>query len=100
MARDSLYYLMRQWYYWYDQMPTVKKEDYTDPYELLEAMRYKTLDKWSFVADYNEFIAEMQGEFVGHGIRIGLDDIQKGKDSHDLFKITIVCRRSPARMDS
>ena len=49
-------------------MPAVKKENYTDPYELLEAMRYKTLDKWSFVADYNEFMAEMQGEFVGHGI--------------------------------
>jgi carboxyl-terminal processing protease len=79
MARDSLYYLMRQWYYWYDQMPTVKKENYADPYQLLEAMRYKTLDKWSFVADYNEFIAEMQGEFVGHGIRIGLDNSKKAR---------------------
>ncbi len=79
MARDSLYYLMRQWYYWYDQMPAVKKENYTDPYQLLEAMRYKTLDKWSFVADYNEFIAEMQGEFVGHGIRIGIDNSRKAR---------------------
>ncbi len=81
MARDSLYYLMRQWYYWYDLMPTVKKENYADPYDLLEAMRYKTLDKWSFVADYNEFIAEMQGEFVGHGIRIGLDNSKKARIS-------------------
>lgn len=79
MARDSLYYLMRQWYYWYDQMPTIKKENYTDPYQLLEAMKYKTLDKWSFVADYNEFVAEMQGEFVGHGIRVGLDDSGKAR---------------------
>jgi carboxyl-terminal processing protease len=74
MARDSLYFLMKQWYYWYNLMPAVVKEDYSDPYELMNAMRYKELDKWSFVADYNEFIAEMQGEFVGHGIRIGLDD--------------------------
>jgi hypothetical protein len=79
MARDSLYYLMRQWYYWYDQMPTIKKENYADPYQILEAMRYKTLDKWSFVADYNEFNAEMQGEFVGHGIRIGLDNSKKAR---------------------
>jgi hypothetical protein len=51
MARDSLYYLMRQWYFWSDSMPSVKKEDYPDPYKLLNAMRYKKLDKWSFVAD-------------------------------------------------
>ena len=79
MARDSLYYLMRQWYFWYDHMPAVNKEDYKDPYELLEAMRYKELDHWSFVADYNEFIAEMQGDFVGHGIRIGIDNSAKAR---------------------
>jgi len=88
MARDSLYYLMRQWYYWYDLMPVVTKEDYSDPYELLEAMRYIPVDKWSFVADYDEFIAEMQGEFVGHGIRIGIDDLLKAR-------ISMIYSRSP-----
>jgi hypothetical protein len=92
MARDSLYYLMRQWYYWYDKMPTVKKEDYPDPYKLLVAMEYKTLDKWSFVADYNEFVAEMQGEFVGHGIRIGLDDSRKAR-------IAMIYSKSPLYAD-
>jgi len=79
MARDSLYFLMKQWYYWYNFMPAVIKENYSDPYELMNAMKYKELDKWSFVADYNEFIAEMQGEFVGHGIRIGLDGEHKAR---------------------
>ena len=88
MARDSLYFLMRQWYFWYREMPQVVKENYNDPYELLEAMRYKTLDKWSFVADYNEFIAEMQGEFVGHGIRIGIDDSDKAR-------IAMIYNKSP-----
>ncbi len=73
-ARDSLYYLMNLWYYWNESMPVVTKEDYDDPYELMEAMKYSELDKWSFVADYNEFINEMQGTFVGHGYRIGVDD--------------------------
>ncbi len=73
MARDSLYYIMNEWYYWYDHMPDVIKEDYADPYELMEAMRYKTIDRWSFVADYDEFTAQMQGEFAGHGFRIGVD---------------------------
>jgi len=73
MARDSLYYIMNDWYYWYDKMPTVQKEDYADPFELIDAMRYRELDRWSFVADYDEFMAEMAGTFVGHGFRVGLD---------------------------
>lgn len=75
MARDSLYYIMKEWYYWYNFIPAdLIKENYKDPYDLLESMRYKTLDRWSFVADYNEFEAELQGIFVGHGFRIGVDD--------------------------
>jgi C-terminal processing protease CtpA/Prc len=74
MARDSLYSVMEDMYFWYDLMPNVTKENYDDPYELMEAMKYKPLDRWSFVADYDKFMAQIQGEFVGHGFRIGLDD--------------------------
>ncbi|MCX6326011.1 MAG: S41 family peptidase [Bacteroidia bacterium] len=91
MARDSLYYIMKEWYYWYNLMPEVTevtKENYNDPYELLEAMRYKTLDRWSFVTDYDEFNAEMQGTFVGHGFRIGLDD-------SDNARIAMIYSKSP-----
>jgi len=78
MARDSLYYIMKEFYYWYDKpeaasINTTNKGNYNDPYELLEAMRYQELDRWSFVADYDEFNEEMQGSFVGHGFRIGVD---------------------------
>jgi len=88
MARDTLYYIMKQWYYWYNLIPTVTKADYKDPYELLEAMRYKTLDRYSFVADYDEINAEMAGAFVGHGFRIGLD-----KDS--IARIVLIYKNSP-----
>ncbi|MDP4224623.1 MAG: S41 family peptidase [Bacteroidota bacterium] len=79
MARDTLYYLMNDWYYWYNLMPAVTKDNYKDPYALMDAMRYTTFDHWSFVADYNEFVSEMEGNFVGHGIRIGLDESQKAR---------------------
>jgi carboxyl-terminal processing protease len=72
-ARDALFSLMNEWYFWYKDIPVVTVKDYKDPYELLAAIRYKQLDRWSFVADYNSFVASMQGTFVGHGIRIGLD---------------------------
>jgi len=92
-ARDTLFLIMKQWYYWYN-MPSVTsitsdiKKNYPDPYKLLEAMRYKTLDKWSFVADYDEFNAEMAGTFVGHGIRIGLD-------TDSLARIAMIYDNSP-----
>ncbi|MEI8226153.1 MAG: S41 family peptidase [Bacteroidota bacterium] len=93
MARDSLYYIMKEWYYWYNLMPVVTKEDYADPYELMEAMKYKTLDRWSFVADYDEFNAQMQGTFVGHGFRIGVDDSGNAR-------IAMIYSRSPLYADS
>lgn len=79
MARDSLYYIMKTYYYWYNLMPLVDKEVYSDPYELLEGMRYTELDKWSFVADYDEFLDEMEGTFVGHGIRVSLSEDKKAR---------------------
>ena len=44
-ARDILNNLMREWYFWYKNMPTVVKNDYDSPYTLLEAMRYKPIDR-------------------------------------------------------
>jgi C-terminal processing protease CtpA/Prc len=79
MARDTLYLIMKEFYFWYNLMPEVTKENYSDPYKLLDAMRYKQLDRWSFVADYDEFTAEMNGTFVGHGFRIGVDDAGKAR---------------------
>jgi len=72
-ARDYLYDAMNQDYLWYNLMPVVVKTNYKDPYELLDAMMYKTLDRWSFVQTYNQYQAQSQGSFVGHGISMGLD---------------------------
>lgn len=72
-ARDGLYDLMKYVYLWYNTMPTVKVADYDGPEKILEALRYKEKDNWSFVTDYESFMASMQGSFVGHGIRLSLD---------------------------
>lgn len=88
MARDTLYDVMNHWYLWYDLIPAVNKEDYDDPYELLEALRNKQDDRWSFVADYDEYNAEMSGSFVGHGYRIGID-------TASLARIALIYKNSP-----
>ena len=93
MARDSLYYIMKEWYYWYNMpeaanMTLVTKENYKDPYELLNAMQYKALDRWSFILTYDEYIAMINGIFVGHGFRIGVD-------SSDNARIAMIHNNSP-----
>ncbi|MGB8359745.1 MAG: S41 family peptidase [Bacteroidales bacterium] len=73
-ARDGLNELMQVMYFWNDKMPTVKASDYPGPAELLEALRYKPVDKYSFVMTYEEFQALMQGSVEGrHGITLSLD---------------------------
>ncbi|MGD0755834.1 MAG: S41 family peptidase [Bacteroidales bacterium] len=76
-ARDYLYDTMNQYYFWYNLMPVVVKTDYQDPYELMDAMMYKTLDRWSFVETYEEYLNMDQGAFVGHGISMGLDQFNQ-----------------------
>jgi carboxyl-terminal processing protease len=87
-GRDALYGLMQDWYFWYKYLPAITLTDYKDPYELMDALRYKPLDRWSFVADYDAFVASMHGSFVGHGIRIGLD-------SQGNARIAMIYKNSP-----
>ena len=63
-ARDDLYNVMNEYYFWYNLMPVVVKTDYKNPADLLDAMEYKTLDRWSFVQTYQEFLNMNQGVFV------------------------------------
>lgn len=77
LARDYLYEVMNAIYLWYKEMPLVVKEDYKDPYELMKALKYEPLDRWSIVQTYDEFLAFENGSYVGHGISIGLDQENK-----------------------
>jgi C-terminal processing protease CtpA/Prc len=87
-ARDNLYEIMNLNYLWYKLMSVVVKEEYKDPYELMDALRYEPTDRWSFVQDYNEYLSESKGSFVGHGIRIGLDQGNK-------TRIALIYNKSP-----
>ncbi len=87
-ANAALYDLMTEWYYWYETLPKVNPATYKDPYALMNDLRYNQFDRWSFVADYTAFMASMQGSFVGHGIRMGLDETQK-------VRIVLIYKNSP-----
>jgi C-terminal processing protease CtpA/Prc len=73
-ARDGLYELMQYAYLWNYNMPTVKLSDYPGPRELLDAVRYKPIDVYSFVMNWDDFMAYMSGSIQGlHGITLSLD---------------------------
>ncbi len=88
-ARDQLYKIMKDWYLWYDKMPEVNPADYKGPEDLLEALRYKELDKWSFVAEKSIFESYFgAGQYLGFGYGYAYD--AQGK-----VWITFVFRDSP-----
>ena len=69
LTKQVLYDLMQEWYLWYDTMPEVNINDYATPQELLEALKYTTLDRWSYIQDsedYHDYITA--GMFIGHGM--------------------------------
>ena len=60
--------LMKEWYYWNDQLPEVQLANYESPYELLEALRHRPLDRWSYITSLRalqEYYS--QSRYVGYG---------------------------------
>lgn len=77
-GRDILFSIMKYWYYWFDMpeasnVTEANKNQYPDPYALLEAMRYQELDRFSFILSFSEYMGNVEGDFAGHGITLGLD---------------------------
>ena len=75
LARNEFYELMKEWYFWYDKMPAIDLADYSNAEELLEALRYDSLDKWSYISSLEEFTSYYEeGEYEGHGFGYTYDD--------------------------
>jgi C-terminal processing protease CtpA/Prc len=87
-ARNELYNLMNEWYYWYEVMPQVNKEQYNDPYALLEAMRFLPDDRFSFVAPREYIEQTLEGKYIGYGFA-------HRKDAEGKERILYVYKDSP-----
>lgn len=72
---EEFYKLMKDYYYWYEQIPELDPNLYNSPYQLLEAIRYNPPDKWSFISTKTELDAYYnQAAFVGFGFSVGFDN--------------------------
>ena len=89
LARNDFYHLMNDWYLWYDEMPAININDYNSPAELLEALRYLPLDKWSYITSVEAYMQYYkEGQYVGHGFGYKLD--MEGN-----YRISFVFNNSP-----
>jgi C-terminal processing protease CtpA/Prc len=64
----SIYDLMKEWYYWYGNLPDIDPAKYESPEALVEALRYRPLDRWSYATTVEEYERYYQaGEYFGYG---------------------------------
>ncbi|MDD2197392.1 MAG: S41 family peptidase [Bacteroidales bacterium] len=91
LANKQLMYEMDKWYLWYDKMPDVNPQNYHSPIDLLDALIYKELDKWSYITTKQELDAYYdQALFLGYGIGMAFD-------ANNQLWITFIFKDSPLR---
>ena len=65
---EALYELMNDYYYWNDELPELNPNVYESPYTLLEALRHRPLDRWSYISTYKEHQDYyVESKYIGHG---------------------------------
>ena len=84
----AFYDLMQEWYLWYDQIPEVNPDSFSNPQSMLEAIRYKE-DIYSYITTFQAFSQYYeQGAYIGYGFSYRWDDT-------DSLRITFVFEDSP-----
>ncbi|HZJ73317.1 MAG TPA: S41 family peptidase [Perlabentimonas sp.] len=90
-ANEQLLLAMKEYYLWYDKIPDVSLIKYESPVELMDALTYKELDRWSYVTTKQEIEAYYtNAEYTGYGIGMGFD-------SEENLWITFIFDDSPLK---
>lgn len=88
--KETIYEGMQEWYFWNKELPvTIHVDDYQSNEELLEYLKYKTFDKWSYLTSIEAFKKSFTGQNAGHGVGYSLD-------GDDRVLISFVYKNSPA----
>jgi C-terminal processing protease CtpA/Prc len=74
-VNQGLYDIMKEVYLWNDQLPAAfDPTRYRTNDEALEALTYKTYDRWSYLEDIQVFMDYFEGgAYVGNGLGLKLD---------------------------
>ena len=77
-----IYNIFEEWYLWYEHLPDIKPANYVDLDELVDDLKYKPIDQWSFVTSYQDYIALYENASTqGFGAGFIWDNDEKLKTS-------------------
>ncbi len=75
LVNNEIYSQMQNIYLWYDKLPNIDPTSFSDPNTLMDSLRYKTYDRWSFVLTQDEYDQYfVNGQMIGHGFLLGKDE--------------------------
>jgi len=92
IVNSEVYKVMQDIYLWYEYVPDADISSFETPYELMDYLKYKPLDKWSYVMPKDEYLQYFEeGEMIGHGLLLGTDSSNRVRisfvyTSTDAFK--------------
>jgi carboxyl-terminal processing protease len=73
-VNDAAYSIMKDWYLWNDKMPEIDAKTYPTIDSLLNVLRYKLYDRWSFIMKKDKYVEEyVKGNMYGHGFGYAKD---------------------------
>lgn len=84
---------MEEWYYWTQELPTnINTSDYSTNEELLDAIIFKPLDRFSYLTTQEAFNNAFVGKNAGHGFGFAFDATER-------LYLTFVFDEAPAGLD-
>lgn len=93
LVRDAIYDAMEEWYYWNQDLPVKPTvTDFDSNEEFLEAIKFKPLDRFSYLTTQKAFNNAFVGRNAGHGFGFGFD-------AEDRLYLTFVFQEAPAGKD-
>lgn len=74
-VKTAIYNSMKEFYFWEDKVPeTFDETKYNSNQEVLDALVFKDLDRWSYLTTREAFNAAFTGQATGvHGFGLGID---------------------------
>ncbi|WP_291781850.1 S41 family peptidase [Cecembia sp.] len=94
VVKKAIFDSMREWYYWTNELPaTLDLGQFSNNQEVLDQLRFRPLDRWSYLTTRAEFNAAFTGQASGaHGFSFSFDQDER------LF-VAFVFDSGPAGLD-
>ncbi|MEN2282268.1 S41 family peptidase [Algoriphagus sp. SE2] len=92
-VKDAIYSSMEEWYYWNQELPSKPNpSDFSTNGEFLEAIKFKPLDRFSYLTTQEDFNNAFVGRNAGHGFGFAFD-------ANERLYLTFVFDEAPAGKD-